>query len=194
MLARKRNEKCYYLIYEAPVPGIWTHNGRLTVRSFVGLQRQSANRHSLVTIQRHTDLAFLLFQVQVECNVMSGLCKGVYVCQKLWHPSACLPVDSARCSTHHRAWQGTCLVSSWNSWVCHNLLHFNSHSDTVFSCTFSKLSDLCIISHFWMLRFLFDLWVTRTVEKLQWVGALSCSGTLQQYCFRLTHHSDFLKQ
>lgn len=33
--------------------------------------------------QHHAALARLLFQVQAECNAMSGLCKSVYVRQKL---------------------------------------------------------------------------------------------------------------
>ncbi len=55
--------------------------------TFVGLQLQLENRCSLVTIQKHAEWASLLFQVQVESNVMSELCKSVYVRQKLWRSS-----------------------------------------------------------------------------------------------------------
>lgn len=53
------------------------------VNSLIDLLLAFSFRHGLVTTQQHADLASLLFQVQVECNVMSGLCKSVNVSQKL---------------------------------------------------------------------------------------------------------------
>lgn len=103
------------------------------------------------------------------------------------------PVDSTLCSTHHRAWQSTCLVSSWNLWACHNLSHFNSYSDVMFSCTFSKLNDpwvcsMLVMAHLGMVHFHFDLCVTCTVDHFNRVGL--CLA--QQDCYRLTHWFEVL--
>lgn len=61
----------------------------------------------LVAILQHADLARLLFQVQAEGSVMSGLCKSVYTCQKLWHSSTCLLWTALSAAA---AWQSMCLV------------------------------------------------------------------------------------
>lgn len=92
--------------------------------------------------QHHAGLAQLLFQVQAECNVMSGLCKSVYARQKLWHPSTCLPW-TAPITEPGRAevWFPAGTHESVSTFS-----RFDPHSDKVFGWTLGKLNCICCIS------------------------------------------------
>lgn len=161
--------------------------------TFVGLQRRSAN--SLVTIQQHADLASLLFQVQVSVTWCLD-CVKVFMCAKsfdtpphafLWTAHTAAPITE-----HGR-------VQVW--------FPAGTYESVTTSCISTLVRTQCLAVHSanwvifvlaaccWFQNASVSFWPLWDPDGwlLQWVGAVSCSGTLQQYCLRLSHHSDFQK-
>lgn len=138
--------------------------------TFVGLQLQLENRCSLVTMQKHAEWASLLFQVQVESNVMSELCKSVYVRQKLWRSSTRLLWTALSAAPIIRC---ACQVCSWNLWVCQNLSLFSSRSDAVFMRHVQQVDWSSYLQHVGNVKLFLTAESFRFLLTLMWPGQMT---------------------
>lgn len=111
-----------------------------------GLQLQSVNRHSLMTVQQHAD------------------CVHVFMCHKLWHSATCLLWTAH--SAAAIAERGR--VHVWFPAGVYESVT-NPYWDVVLSSAISKMSDLCVcivlVIHFRMVQLLFDPYVTRIIDS-----------------------------
>lgn len=139
---------------------------------------------ALWQIQQHRDFTWLLFHLQVVCNVMSVWTVLRCLCvPKTLTPLYMSPVDSTHCCSHHGAEQSSGLL--WSSRVCHILLRFNLNVDVVFDCAIQQIVWYMYLQHVVRVKllsisewfsFLLYIYLIRTVD-IRWRPAQGHSNS-----------------